>query len=335
LKGKTVLRSLIAPTAPDEDGNIVLRRNLSFESLEAAFTGGETMWLDLTDPTSEEIDWLEATFRLHPAVVTDLKREDRRPTLLVYPDYLFLSLFEPRTQQRKILSDEIHVLFSNQFFITVRKDSKSAVDAAYERAAQVPTSWNQSISYLLYLTTQSVIDAYYPLLDKISDQLSVMEENIMMNGGKILEKDVFRIKQQLITLRQMVSPQREVLSAVIGEERLSKNVESRDLFRHLYERLLRIYDVIDSQRDLSNNVLDLIQSRESSKVADAVSRLTLLSMVFLPLTFLIGLFGLNFVTTDPELRIPLPGGIVLLAIVVSTLALAGLLAWLFRKQGWL
>lgn len=330
-----MLRSLIAPITADEDGNITLRRNLTFESLEAALDDGEVMWLDLTEPTSEEIDWLERTLKLHPAVVTDLKREDRRPTLLVYPDYLFLSLFEPRTQQRKIMTDEIHVLFGSQFFVTVRKEGKSAVDSAYERAAQVPVSWNQSVAYLLYLTTQSVIDAFYPLLDKISDQLNDMEESIMMNGAEIKEKDVFRIKQQLITLRQMVAPQREVLSAVIGEERLSKNVESRDLFRHLYERLLRVYDVIDSQRDLSNNVLELLQSRESAKVADAVSRLTLLSMVFLPLTFLIGLFGLNFVTTDPELRIPLPGGIVLLAIVASTLLLAGLLAWFFRRQGWL
>lgn len=331
-----MLRSLIAPAAVDEDGELALRRNLTMESIEAALDAGENMWLDVTDPTPEEIDWLERTFRLHPAVVSDLKREDRRPTLLVYPDYLFLSLFEPRTQQRKILTDELHCLIGTQFFITVRKGaSKSALDIAYERAAQIPTSWHTSVPYLLYLTAQSVIDAYYPLLDKVSDQLNVMEESIMMNGGKILEKDVFRIKQQLISLRQMVAPQREVLSAVIGEERLSKNTESRDLFRHLYERLLRVYDVIDSQRDLSNNVLDLIQSRESSKVADAVTRLTLLSMVFLPLTFLIGLFGLNFITTDPELSIPLPGGVVLMGIIFSTLAIAALLAWFFRRQGWL
>lgn len=330
-----MLRSLVAPTHADEDGNWILRRNLSHESLEAALANGETVWLDLTEPSSSEIEWLETTFKLHPAVVTDLKREDRRPTLLVYPEYLFLSLFEPRTQQRKIIADEIHCLYGAQFFITVRKDSKSAVDSAYDRAAQLPSSWSQSLGYLLYLTIQSVIDAYYPLMDKISDQLNDMEESIMMNGDAIKEKDVFRIKQQLITLRQMVSPQREVLSAMIGDERLSKNVESRDLFRHLYERLLRIYDVIDSQRDLSNNVLELLQSRESGKVANAVTRLTLLSMIFLPLTFVIGLFGLNFVTTEPELSIPLPGGIVILGIIVSMLSLAAVLAWFFRRQGWL
>lgn len=330
-----MLRSLVAPAHVDDSEAVMLRRNLSLDMLESALAAGDSLWIDITDPTAEEIDWLERVFKLHPAVVTDLKREDRRPSLLVYPDYLFVSLFEPRSQLRKIIADEIHCLIGTQFFITVRKDGKSAVEAAYERAAQIPASWNQAISYLLYLTTQGVIDAFYPLMDKISDQLNDMEESIMTNGNKIREKDVFHIKQQLITLRQMVSPQREVLSSVIGDERLARTVESRDLFRHLYERLLRIYDVIDSQRDLSNNVLDLIQSRESAKVADAVSRLTLLSMVFLPLTFLIGLFGLNFVTTDPELRIPLPGGIVLLGIILSTMAVAALLAWLFRRRGWL
>jgi magnesium transporter len=133
----------------------------------------------------------------------------------------------------------------------------------------------------------------------------------------------------------MVAPQREVISNVIGEERLSRTSDERELFRHLYERLLRIYDVIDSQRDLASNVLDLIESQESSKLGTAVNRLTVLSMIFLPLTFLVGLFGLNFVTTKPEWEIPLGGDAVFLLILLITAISAGAMAYYFRKQGWL
>lgn len=330
-----MLRSLVAPAGMERAEDFNLRRNLQEMDLECALRDGYRLWLDFNDATEAEISWLETVFKLHPAVVSDLRREDRRPTLLVYPDYLFLSLFQPRISVNKVISEEIHCLIGEQFFITVRHSGTSVVDNAYERAAQILESWRGGPAYLLYLTAQGVVDSYYPLLDRISNQLNELEEKVLLNGGIPSQKAVFRLKQQLIGLRQMVAPQREVLSSVIGEERIAKTGENRDLFRHLYERLLRVYDVIDAQRDLSSNVLDLIESQESAKLGNAVNRLTILSMLFLPLTFIIGLFGLNFVTTQPELEIPLSGGLVLFLIILVTVVFGMLLIWFFRRKGWL
>jgi magnesium transporter len=93
--------------------------------------------------------------------------------------------------------------------------------------------------------------------------------------------------------------------------------------------------VIDSQRDLASNVLDLIESQEATNLANAVSRLTVISMIFLPLTFLVGLFGLNFITTAPEWTIPLPGDWVFGLILGITIVSGFILALYFRKRGWL
>lgn len=330
-----MLRSLVIETEVLEEGEVALRRNLSTEKLEEALANGDRIWIDVTDPEEEEIAWLETNLRLHPAVVSDLRREDRRPALMVYPEYLFLSLFEPQLRLKEIQGVEIHCLVSPQYFVTVRHSNTRVVDYAYERAAQIPEAFRRGTAYLLYLTTQFVIDAYYPLLDQISLQLNELEERIFTTGKPVSEQAIYRIKQQLIALRQMVAPQREVLSSVIGEDRLAENSETRDLFRHLYERLLRVYDVIDSQRDLSSNVLDLMRSQASNRLAEAVNRLTLLSMIFLPLTFIIGLFGLNFVTTQPELRIPVDGALVFAFIVILTGVCGSWLLWLFRRKGWL
>ncbi len=330
-----MLRSLVVSRASLENEEIALRRNLSPENLQEALADGDIVWIDVNDPENEEIEWLESTFRLHPAVVSDLKREDRRPALMVYPEYLFLSLFEPQIKLKEIRGVEIHCLISSKYFVTVRQSDTRVVDNAYERAAQIPESFRRGTAYLLYLTTQSVVDSYYPLLDQISLQLNALEENILTNGKPVSEPAVYRIKQQLIALRQMVAPQREVLSSVIGEDRLAETSETRDLFRHLYERLLRVYDVIDSQRDLSSNVLDLMRNQASNRLAEAVNRLTLLSMIFLPLTFIIGLFGLNFVTTQPELQIPIDGALMFSIIVIMTGVSGSWLLWFFRRKGWL
>lgn len=329
------MRSLVAPPDVADNPEFILRRNLTQESLEEALANGSLVWLDCVDPEDEEIRWLEQILNLHPAVVSDLRREDRRPSLMVYPEYLFLSLFQAKVEKAAVTSEEIHCVIGANFFLTVRKEASTAVDNAYERSAQNTEYWRRGVIYFLYLTMQFIVDSYYPLIDRISNQLNKLEEQAMEDGGKELQRSVFRLKQQLISLRQMVAPQREVISNVIGEERLSKTIESRDLFRHLYERLLRIYDVIDSQRDLASNVLDLIESQEATNLANAVSRLTVLSMIFLPLTFLVGLFGLNFVTTSPEWTIPLPGDWVFALILVITVLSSAALGWYFRKQGWL
>lgn len=330
-----MIRSLVVSSEALEDEEIPLRRNLSTENLEAAIANGDIVWIDVNDPQDEEIEWLENTLKLHPAVVSDLKREDRRPALMVYPEYLFLSLFEPQIRLKDIRGVEIHCLVGDKYFVTVRQSDTRVVDNAYERAAQIPESFRRGTAYLLYLTTQFVVDTYYPLLDQISLQLNELEERILTDGKPVSEHAVYRIKQQLIALRQMVAPQREVLSSVIGEERLAETGENRDLFRHLYERLLRVYDVIDSQRDLSSNVLDLMRTQTSNRLAEAVNRLTLLSMIFLPLTFIIGLFGLNFVTTQPEFQLPIDGALMFTLIVIMTGVSGSWLLWFFRRKGWL
>src|SRR5690606_21234035 len=330
-----MMRSLVAPAEIPDDSAFTLRRNLSLGSLEAALLNNDIMWLAWVNPEDEEIRWSEQHLHRNRAVVSDLRREDRRPALMVYPEYLFFSLFQWRVEKSVIISDEIHCIIGPNFFLTVRNESSSAVDGAYERAAQNSEYWRRGVIYFLYLAMQFIIDSYYPLIDRISNQLNKLEEQAMVNGGKELQRSVFRLKQQLINLRQMVAPQREVISNVIGEERLSKTSENRDLFRHLYERLLRVYDVIDAQRDLASNVLDLIESQEATNLANAVSRLTVISMIFLPLTFLVGLFGLNFITTAPEWTIPLPGDWVFGMILIITIISGFILAVYFRERGWL
>jgi len=340
----SVIRSIARPiqhndaeeaTENENQEEVLIYRNLTLENLEEMIHKAD-IWIDVVDPTKDEIGWLEENFKLHPSVVSDLKRTDRRPTLLAYTDYIFLSLFQPDVHVDHMNGHEIHCIIGEHFFLTVRYAEASGVDDAYERVVKNEGYWDRGVLYFLYLTTQAVIDGYYPLLDRISNRLNELEELLLTQKPKRhTERSVYRIKQQLITMRQMVAPQRQVLSNAIGEERLTRSEDSRDLFRHLYERLLQIYDIIDSQRDLSSNVLDLIQSQSSAKLSEAMNRLTIFSMVFLPLTFIIGLFELNFVTTEPELRIPIPG-LLMFFLIVSIMALiAAAMLWFFRRQDWL
>lgn len=333
-----MIRSLVVSHEANlQDENLVVGRNFTIEKLTNAVEAGDWMWLDVIEAEEKEILWLESTFHLHPSVVSDLRSEDRRPALLVYQKYLFLSLFQPSMRLNKIEGKEIHCLIGENFFITLRKPDAKAVDEAYDRVAQNVSHWRQGVSYFMYLTTQYVLDSYYPLLDRISDQLNAMEESFMSNGGatKKARKPVYAIKQKLIALRQMVAPQREVISNVIGEERLSRNGETRDLFRHLYERLLRIYDVIDAQRDLSTNVLDMIESQETNKMAEAVNRLTVLSMIFLPMTFLTGFFQLNIAQAPDPFVLPISGTTFFLLIMVMMIGSGVVMTYLFRRKGWL
>lgn len=333
-----MIRSLASPAnlTRDDDEDFSPRRNLSRTSLEASVEAGDILWIDIVDPEDDEIEWLEQLLDLHPAVVADIERDDIRPTLMVYPHYLFLSLFEPNIKRNKVNGQEVHCLINENLFITVREANAEAVDDAYNRVLQNPDAWSRGAAYFLYLTTQFIIDAYYPLLDRISNQLNTLEEDIMngtINGDA--RRTVYGIKQQLINLRQMIAPQREVLSGVVGESRVTSNADTRDLFRHLYERLLRVYDVIDGQRDLSSNVLDLLQSQASSRMVDAVNRLTIFSMIFLPLTFFTGLFELGFATTIDTIILPISGQVMFFIVLLCMILSATIMTWMFKRRGWI
>lgn len=336
---QSVFRSLAAPiTQNREDGKKekIIRRNLSKETLETLIAQETPFWIDITDPTEEDITWLNANFPLHHLVLEDLKRSDTRPTLLAYTDYIFLSLFQPRISLKRVVGEEIHCVIGEFYFITVRQSHTDAVDDAYDRVAQNPNYWERDVAYFLYLTVQVIIDKYYPLVDKISNQLNKFEEQLLTETvDHTIRSEIYVLKQQLINLRQMISPHREVLSSVIGEERLARTSENRDLFRHLYERLMRVYDIIDSQRDLSSNVLDLVQSQEAEQLGRAVNRLTVFSMIFLPLTFIIGMFELNFISPESPFLLPVSGGVMFVGLVVIMIIIAALMVWYFRRKGWL
>lgn len=336
-----MIRSLVitpnseSPTENSTDNSGILRRNLTQDGLEKCLSEGSDMWIDIVSPDDKEIHWLESLLQLSPTVVADLLREDRRPTLLVYPSYLFLSLFQPHVQGNGIVGKEIHCLIGEHFCVTVRQADASALEEAYNRVAQNPDSWQRGVAYFLYLTAQHVIDTYYPMLDSISNQLNQLEEKLLGDGGdKQAQKSVYRIKQQLIGFRQMIAPQREVLSNLIGEQRVSNNDDIRDLFRHLYERLLGIYDVIDSQRDLTSNVLEIIANQQSRKMGEAVNRLTVFSMVFLPFTFFVGLIGLNFVTIATPVILPVNGLVMFGTVTLLMVASVAGMFMIFRRRGW-
>jgi magnesium transporter len=316
---------------------VILRRNLAQENLEKRLAEGCNMWIDIVTPEAEEIHWLESVLQLSPNVVADLLREDRRPTLLVYPRYLFLSLFQPYVpgSGNGMVGKEIHCIIGEHFCVTVRQADASAVEAAYDRVAQNPDSWSRGVAYFLYLTAQHVIDTYYPLLDRINNQLNELEEKLLNDDGdKQAQKSVYRIKQHLIGLRQMIAPQREVLSNLMGEQRVSSDDDIRDLFRHLYERLLGIYDVIDSQRDLTNNGLDIIAHQQSRKMGEAVNRLTIISMVFLPFTFFVSFFDSNFFTIGESVILPINGLVIAIVVTLMMIASIVVMRMVFQRRDW-
>jgi magnesium transporter len=338
-----MLRSLVTQP-PELSSNAeqpsfpTIRRNVPQADLEAALQNRQNFWLDVVDPTDDEIEWVVKLLNLSPQVEADLRREDRRPNLMAYIDYLFISVFQPHIHMQQVEGREIHCLVGECYFVTVRRADATAVDNAYNRVVQNPEAWKQGVSYLFYLTSQYVIDQYYPLLDRISNELNKNEEKLMENGGtmdKAARKRVYRMKQQLIKLRQMIAPQREVFSNVLGENRLAANDNTRDLFRHLYERLLRVYDEIDSQRDVSNNVVDLMENQEARKMGEAVNRLTVFSMIFLPLTIFTSLFDLGLTQIIEPLQIQINGGILFFAIIFSMIVSVTGMLIIFRRRGWI
>lgn len=331
-----MIRSLAQPINVNDKNVPIIRRNLTPHAISHELNNDYLLWIDIVDPDEKEIDWLQEQLNFHPLVVEDLKRNDTHPAVLAYSDYIFISIFQPSIKLKQVRRTEVHCIIGEFYFVTVRQSASQAVDETYERVSQNPKYWDRGVSYFLYLTAQSIVDAYYPLVDNISNDLNTLEEDLLFSfNGDLIRKTVYQIKQNLIKLRQMIASQREVLSKIVGEERLARTHENRDLFRHLYERLMGVYDNIDSQRDLSSNVLDLIQNHEAQELGHAVNRLTIFSMIFLPLTFITGVFELNFISPATPFLLPISGSVLFTLLIVTMLVIASLMIMFFHKKAWI
>ena len=326
----TVVRSLLrlpgeAPRslAPDELSQIDALRALP-EAL---------VWLDLREPGPEELALLSDEFGIHPLADEDLRRRNQRPKLDTYDDHQVAVVYEPLLPPggADVLQlGEIHVLIGPGWLVTVHWTDAPAVEEALRRFAAYPAARPASAGVLLYTLFDSVVDAFFPALDGLSDRIDALEDRIVsgQQDGETL-RTVLRVKRELLELRRVLAPMRDVANAFLRRDNATVDDAALPYYADLYDHLVRILDQVDLLRDLVAAAMDANLSVTSNNLNAVMKRLTAVTVILILPTIVSGIYGMNFVHM-PELDWPLGYP---LAIGIMGAVMAGAFLY-FRAHDW-
>lgn len=259
------------------------------------FESGQYFWLDLEDPTKERIEELGQQLGLHPLTVEDAMQFGQRSRYEDFEGYASLVVHgvDAEATSGTHLLREVHVIISGDWVISVHRRPMPALNAVRERYDK---SEVRSEQFLVYKILDAISQTFFPVLDRIDDDIDEIEEVIIENPDREVLQRIFALKRDLVAMRRVVTPSRDTFALHIDRiaELPGMQQDDRLYFRDLYDTLVRVADMVDSYRDLLSGATDLYASMVANRQGDINKQLTIIATVFLPLTFLTGFFGQNF-----------------------------------------
>jgi magnesium transporter len=254
-------------------------------------------WIDHTKQDAESIALLGQRFSFHHLTLEDCLHFDQRPKLEVYDEYDFIVVHGFKVDWQVLWQStalELHIFISPNVIITIHESDMPAVDTVWQRAFTDSRLLGQGVDNLCYHILDQLMDSYFPIIAEIEMKLDDLEDRVLNQPEEVQLAEIIDFKRLLIELRKIALPQRDVLATLArqGSRLITDRVQV--YMRDVYDHALRLYGYIESARELVSNVRDAHLWTASQRTNEIMKRLTILSAIFLPLTFLTGFFGQNF-----------------------------------------
>lgn len=272
-------------------------------------------------------------YGLHPLLMEDLVNTEQRPKFEDYGDYLFviLRMLTWSEEDRQVVSEQVGLVLGPTFLLTFQEPGGDVFGPVRERLRSGKGRIRrEGADYLLYALMDVVVDGYFDVVEKLGDRLEDLEEEVVLRPTTQTLQDIQRVKRQMLMLRRAVWPLREAISSMERADSPLLKEPTSVFFRDVYDHTVQLMETVESYRDVVAGLLDIYLSAVSNRLNEVMKTLTLVSTIFLPLTFLVGVWGMNF-HDMPELG--LPHGY-LMAWGVMLLCAGGMWAF-FRSRKWL
>jgi magnesium transporter len=294
-------------------------------------------WIDLEDQEPDTLEILKTRFDFHPLAIEDCANFDQRPKLEEYGEYLFivnhaLTCLDPKTGELEI--HEVHAFLGERYLVTVHEKNVDALDAVWDRVVREEALAHRGVDFIYYLVADRMVDANFPLLDRIADELETLESEVLSRPDPEQLAVMFKLKRLLVTIRKTLSPQRDVFGLLAKRDSAQVSDKTSIYFRDIYDHLVRLNETIDTSRDLLGNCFDAYLSSVSNRTNAIMKSLTVMSAVFLPLAFVVGFFGMNFEDLPYFPHWTKSHGLMLTMLAACMGIPLGMLAW-FHRQKWI
>ncbi len=324
------------------DTDVVVRRTVSsVHEIAAELEAPGVVWVDVQGLGDERVlrDLVEL-FQLHPLALEDITNVPQRPKAVEYPGYqLYISRMVQLLDDKTLDIEQMTIFFTRKFVLTFQERYGDMLDPVRARLTESHANGHTGghgnglglqADYLAYSIIDTIIDGYYPVLEVFGEYLEQLEEAVVNEPQMSLVTSINHAKSQLLLLRRGIWPQREAVSQLIRDESPFVSDEVKTYLRTCYEHTVQVADVLETYREISGNLLSIYLSVVSNRTNEVMRVLTVVSTIFIPLTFLAGVYGMNF-DQMPELHARY--GYPILMSVMGALAVGML--WYFWEIGWI
>ncbi len=313
--GDLIMSELSKPAIPLNERKVILElitydlkehvrhADLSIDELLKEFKPDKVNWINV-DCVQEHalIEKLQAHFNLHNLLIDDILN-DQRPKAEEYDDYLFFTLkMLYGIKGNDIDYEQISFVLGSNYLISFQEKEGDLFDAFRERIKlDQGKVRKKKADYLLYRLIDIIVDNYYVVLDNIGEQIEQIEEDVVENPTNQTFQKIQSLKKELIYLRKSVYPLRDALSRVIKDEYGFIEEDNIRYFSDVYDHVIHLIDSLETYKDLTSSLMDIHMNTMNTRMNEVMKVLTVISTIFIPLTFIVGVYGMNF-DYMPELR---------------------------------
>ena len=263
---------------------------------------GARVWLDLADPTEEELALIQEEFGLHELAMEDTRVRGQRPKVEVYEGYFFLVLHAMSLDaDDELVDSEIHAFAGHRFLITLRYDPVFDISEVLRRWDRQTELTHEGGGFLLYALVDEVVDGYFTVVERMEDVGEDLEDEVFADEpAPDVQERIFKLKRRSVQFRRLVMPLREVLD-LMQEQPGFVTEKLGPYYRDVADHVIRTLEFVDSIRDLSTSALEALISQASNRMNIVMKRLTAWASIILVPTLIAGIYGMNF-GNMPELR---------------------------------
>jgi magnesium transporter len=297
-------------------------------------------WIDVVGLGHEDtLREIAEIFKLHPLTLEDIVNIPQRPKVEEYEEYLLIivQMAVLNKEGTGFFLEQVSLVLGKNYLLTIQEEGD--YDSFHSVRDRIKLNRGlirkQAADYLAYAIWDAIIDGYFPVLESYGERIEELENEIIVNPTERTLTQIYQLRQELLSLRRAIWPQRDILNNILRDENNLISSQINVYLRDCYDHVVQIIDVIENYRDFANGLMDFYISSVGNKMNEIMKTLTVISTIFIPLTFIAGIYGMNFNPDKSPWNMPelnwywgYPLCLALMALI------AGSLIYFFWRRGW-
>ncbi len=316
----------------------VVRQNPSPQEINAALKqDGNVVWVDTQGNPADQMQRLTEMFGLPPAIRETLLDESARSRLLeshgVYSMVVHTIGFDEQAEDA--IDCKFDIVFGRGFVLTLHREPADWLDRLWDSAHKdkgAESLMGRGVARLLHSILDTLVDTYFPVIDRLDDLIDQLEDATVNDTSNEVQVRLFRMKRAVATLRRVISPQVELTNSLITRTGDLIPADVEPYFADVRDHTVRVFEMLDSYRDLLSGLLDVYLTTVSNRLNVVMKQLTIIATIFMPITFITGIFGMNF-GHMPQVEHDAGWNFWLVMVAMAAITVGQI--WYFRKRGWM